>query len=448
MKELYNTYPINFKPSPLSEFSGAHYSQGVNTSYENGPYESIVAHFGPLPSDSDFWKREASGIEAYKINPTDFIISWEDNMNYYSFPIKMRNLSPIEGDKNVYLKKHEGVMIGWILPDESDNMIDAWKFFGFDDYANQHIVGTFTSTQKFGIFIGKLLLDKNGGQKLSLKFKTNLSEFFQYFYAYDSQKLPWINEIISDQEVRYMLYQDLKPWEDTTLNKWWNLSEADTWQETLVSRSNRNLSGDPTMIVMNGNSRSFNSWVQKLEITRSVLTQNIQIRIWVGIQVTVTDKTIGFSMSGDNFYQDVFQQDESTAHWTNLGVANPVATLQNQPFWFMGPVHPRDGKLLGLNLHKAYLSLWKSRTGTTNDVETRRFNIPLTALQGELGHNRPIYLVDISSIIMGWLSPDNSEDPAFVWIIQGGIVLDKRCAMGVFNVFGQYDHGGNWVARR
>jgi hypothetical protein len=37
---------------------------------------------------------------------------------------------------------------------------------------------------------------------------------------------------------------------------------------------------------------------------------------------------------------------------------------------------------------------------------------------------------------------------AFVWIIQGGIVLDKRCAMGVFNVFGQYDHGGNWVARR
>jgi hypothetical protein len=155
MKELYNTYPINFKPSPLSWFSGAHYSKGVNTSYENGPYESIVAHFGPLPSDSDFWKREASGIEAHKINPTDFIISWEDNMNYYSFPIKMRDLSPIEGDKNVYLKKHEGVMIGWILSDESDSIIDAWKFFGFDDYANQRIVGTFTSTRKFGIFIGK-----------------------------------------------------------------------------------------------------------------------------------------------------------------------------------------------------------------------------------------------------------------------------------------------------
>jgi hypothetical protein len=81
-------------------------------------------------------------------------------------------------------------------------------------------------------------------------------------------------------------------------------------------------------------------------------------------------------------------------------------------------------------------------------VGTRRHDIPLTALQGELGHNRPIYLVDISSIIIGWLSPDNSEDMAFVWIIQGGIVLDKRCAMGVFNVFGQYDHGGNWVARR
>jgi hypothetical protein len=380
-------------------------------------------HFGPIGIEDNFWAKEKLGIENNQVGYNDLILKFESSDLFYFFPIKMKELVPVNDgafSRPIYLKKAENFLLGWTPSNLTSNMSDVCKFFGYDENWNDRIVGVWVSRLGSGIFISKRVYRHKSFQ-IHFRYRDHKGNSDIYSYYDDPQVLPWISELISDTEVYSLPYTDLianamplAPDQDTAI--------MDAYVNGPVWGTDANKSytllRHKMMVQQMGNKSSHEFHLQAwTALTDSLPAHILCIRI-----------DTASSMAWTSYTRDT--SDGKTMSETGTAV-----------------VHPNIGPTDSSNTD-FYLSLPDMGSGWPKKV----FQLSTVALRGisAIPNNNALYIHDSNGIIIGWTFPHNSDtsDRDSAWCLYGQILKQKKCAQGSF--YNRTTHGstGWWIARR